>query len=182
MSRQYDRAPHELRPTTLTPDYLMHPEGSVLIEVGRTRVICAASVEDRLPRFAIGTGSGWIGADENDWAKIDSLFVQNQLSRLDASDVEQIIDEPLDELGLSDDHIHCAARRIRLADTPFQRGSGVEDGSKWVAQLVTQGSHEFVLSMAGLAGLFALTTAPHPPGVVVADVRGEEPIVIAVRP
>lgn len=63
MSRQYDRAPHELRPTTLTPDYLMHAEGSVLIEVGRTRVICAASVEDRVPPFLRGSGKGWVTAE-----------------------------------------------------------------------------------------------------------------------
>jgi ribonuclease PH len=63
MSRQYDRAPDELRPTTITPDFLLHAEGSVLIEVGRTRVICAASVEDRVPPFLRGTGKGWVTAE-----------------------------------------------------------------------------------------------------------------------
>ncbi|MGH6922827.1 MAG: ribonuclease PH [Propylenella sp.] len=61
--RQNDRAPHELRPTTLTPNFLLHAEGSVLIEVGRTRVICAASVEDRVPPFLRGTGKGWVTAE-----------------------------------------------------------------------------------------------------------------------
>jgi ribonuclease PH len=61
--RQNERAPHELRPTTLTPDFLLHAEGSVLIEVGRTRVICAASVEDRVPPFLRGTGKGWVTAE-----------------------------------------------------------------------------------------------------------------------
>jgi ribonuclease PH len=61
--RQYDRAPHELRPTTITPNFLAHAEGSVLIEVGRTRVICAASVEDRVPPFRRNTGKGWITAE-----------------------------------------------------------------------------------------------------------------------
>ena len=63
MTRQYDRGPDELRPTTLTPHYLLHAEGSVLIEVGRTRVICAASVEDRVPPFLRGTGKGWVTAE-----------------------------------------------------------------------------------------------------------------------
>jgi ribonuclease PH len=63
MTRQYDRAPNELRPTTITPDYLLHAEGSVLIEVGRTRVICSASVEDRVPPFLRGTGKGWVTAE-----------------------------------------------------------------------------------------------------------------------
>ena len=63
MMRQYDRAPGELRPTQLTPHYLLHAEGSVLIEVGHTRVICAASVEDRVPPFRRNSGKGWITAE-----------------------------------------------------------------------------------------------------------------------
>ena len=63
MTRQYDRGPDELRPTTLTPDFLLHAEGSVLIEVGRTRVICTASIEDRVPPFLRGTGKGWVTAE-----------------------------------------------------------------------------------------------------------------------
>jgi len=63
MNRQYDRAPGELRPTLITPHFLMHAEGSVLIEVGRTRVICAASVEERVPPFLRGTGKGWVTAE-----------------------------------------------------------------------------------------------------------------------
>ncbi|MGQ0735478.1 MAG: ribonuclease PH [Acidobacteriota bacterium] len=61
--RPHDRAPHELRPTTITPHFLLHAEGSALIEVGRTRVICAASVEDRVPPFLRGTGKGWVTAE-----------------------------------------------------------------------------------------------------------------------
>jgi ribonuclease PH len=61
--RQHDRAPNELRPTIITPDFLLHAEGSVLIEVGRTRVICAASVEERVPPFLRGSGKGWVTAE-----------------------------------------------------------------------------------------------------------------------
>jgi ribonuclease PH len=63
MTRQYDRGPDELRPTTITPHFLLHAEGSVLIEVGRTRVICTASLEDRVPPFLRGTGKGWVTAE-----------------------------------------------------------------------------------------------------------------------
>src|SRR5512145_390763 len=63
MNRLYDRAPTELRPTHITPNYLIHAEGSVLIEVGQTRVICTASVEDRVPPFLRGTGKGWVTAE-----------------------------------------------------------------------------------------------------------------------
>jgi ribonuclease PH len=61
--RSHDRTPDELRPTIITPDFLLHAEGSVLIEVGQTRVICTASVEDRVPPFLRGTGKGWVTAE-----------------------------------------------------------------------------------------------------------------------
>ena len=61
--RPHDRAPHELRPTTITPGVLEHAEGSVLIEVGRTKVICSASIEDRVPPFLRGLGKGWVTAE-----------------------------------------------------------------------------------------------------------------------
>jgi len=63
MTRTDQRMPTDLRPTVVTPNYLLHAEGSVLIEVGRTRVICAASVEDRVPPFLRGTGKGWVTAE-----------------------------------------------------------------------------------------------------------------------
>jgi hypothetical protein len=47
----------------LTPNYLPHAEGSVFIEAGRTRVICTASVEDRVPPFLRNTGKGWVTAE-----------------------------------------------------------------------------------------------------------------------
>src|SRR5262249_6426387 len=57
------RAANELRDTTLTPNFLQHAEGSVLIEAGRTKVICAASVEERVPQFLRNTGKGWVTAE-----------------------------------------------------------------------------------------------------------------------
>ncbi len=61
--RSDSRPAHQLRDTRLTPDYLLHPEGSVLIEAGRTRVICTASVEERVPPFLRNTGKGWVTAE-----------------------------------------------------------------------------------------------------------------------
>ena len=61
--RSDHRPPNQLRDTKLTPDYLDHPEGSVFIEAGRTRVICTASVEDRVPQFLRNTGKGWVTAE-----------------------------------------------------------------------------------------------------------------------
>lgn len=63
MVRLSDRAADALRPTTLTPNVLIHAEGSVMIEVGQTRVMCTASVEDRVPPFLRGSGKGWVTAE-----------------------------------------------------------------------------------------------------------------------
>ena len=57
------RAPDQLRPVTITPRYIKHAEGSALIAVGDTRVICTVSVEDRVPQFLKGGGEGWITAE-----------------------------------------------------------------------------------------------------------------------
>ncbi|HLY35585.1 MAG TPA: ribonuclease PH [Candidatus Limnocylindria bacterium] len=57
------RAPNQLRPVKIVPDYLKFAEGSVLIRVGDTRVICAATIEDRVPPFLRGKGTGWITAE-----------------------------------------------------------------------------------------------------------------------
>src|SRR4029434_5480288 len=63
MNRLNDRSPDELRPVQITPNYLAHAEGSVLIEVGQTRVICAASIEDKDTPFLRGSGKGWVTAE-----------------------------------------------------------------------------------------------------------------------
>src|SRR5262245_28566896 len=61
--RSDDRLANTLRETTITPHYLPHAEGSVFIEAGRTRVICTASLEDRVPPFLRNTGKGWVTAE-----------------------------------------------------------------------------------------------------------------------
>ncbi len=61
--RKDGRAADELRPVRLTIDWMPYAEGSVLIEVGSTRVACAASFEDRVPPFLRHTGRGWITAE-----------------------------------------------------------------------------------------------------------------------
>jgi len=57
------RAANQLRPVKIVPDYLKFAEGSVLIRVGDTRVVCAATIEDRIPPFLRGKGSGWVTAE-----------------------------------------------------------------------------------------------------------------------
>lgn len=61
--RQDGRSPQDLRPVALTRGYIEHAEGSVLIEVGKTRVVCTATVEEKVPPFLKGKGEGWITAE-----------------------------------------------------------------------------------------------------------------------
>jgi ribonuclease PH len=61
--RPSGRAPDELRTIVVTPHFTKHAEGSVLVEFGDTRVICTASIEERVPGFLKGKGSGWITAE-----------------------------------------------------------------------------------------------------------------------
>ena len=63
MPRSDGRAPDQLRPITVTREFLIHPEGSVLVEFGATKVICTASVEDKVPPFLKGQGQGWVTAE-----------------------------------------------------------------------------------------------------------------------
>ena len=79
MTRTDGRAPGELRATRMTPAFTMHAEGSVLVEAGRTRVICTASVEDRVPAFLRNTGKGgWVTAEYGMLPRATSTRMQRE--------------------------------------------------------------------------------------------------------
>ena len=61
--RSDNRSPGQLRPVVLTPEFISTAEGSVLIEVGNTRVICTASIEETVPSFMRNSGKGWISSE-----------------------------------------------------------------------------------------------------------------------
>lgn len=63
MTRNDGRAADELRPVKITRNYIKHAEGSVLIEVGDTKVICTATIDEKVPPFMKGEGRGWITAE-----------------------------------------------------------------------------------------------------------------------
>lgn len=75
------RDPTELRPTRLTPHWAMHAEGSVLVEAGDTKVICTASVEDRVPVFLRGTGKGWVTSEYGMLPRATSTRTTRESSR-----------------------------------------------------------------------------------------------------
>src|ERR1700716_4632052 len=78
--RSDHRPANQLRETTITPHYLMHAEGSVLISAGNTRVICTASVEDRVPPFLRNTGKGWVTAEYGMLPRATSTRMQREAS------------------------------------------------------------------------------------------------------
>jgi ribonuclease PH len=107
----------DLRQTRITPHYLMHAEGSTLIEVGRTRVICTASVEDRVPPFLRGTGKGWVTAEYGMLPRATTTRTQRESSagkvggrtqeiqRLIGRALRSVFD--LEKLGARTLHIDC---------------------------------------------------------------------------
>lgn len=81
MNRIDGRATDELRPVTVEKNYLIHPEGSVLIQVGNTKVICTATIEDKVPHFLRGQGKGWITAEYSMLPRATADRTQRDASR-----------------------------------------------------------------------------------------------------
>jgi ribonuclease PH len=79
---RFDNRPaDQLRDTILTPNYLPHAEGSVFIEAGRTKVICTASVEDRVPGFLRNSGKGWVTAEYGMLPRATNTRMQREASQ-----------------------------------------------------------------------------------------------------
>jgi ribonuclease PH len=75
------RAPDQIRPVKITTGYLKHAEGSCLIEVGDTRVVCSVSLEDRVPPFLKGKGEGWVTAEYGMLPRATSTRSQRETSK-----------------------------------------------------------------------------------------------------
>jgi ribonuclease PH len=75
------RSASQLRKTKITPDYLMTAEGSVLIEAGNTRILCAATVEDSIPSFLRNTGKGWVTAEYSMLPRATATRTQREITK-----------------------------------------------------------------------------------------------------
>ncbi|AHD06657.1 ribonuclease PH [Paenibacillus larvae] len=75
------RQPNELRPVRITPNYNKHAEGSVLIEVGDTKVICTATIEERVPPFLKNQGKGWVTAEYSMLPRATQVRNQREASK-----------------------------------------------------------------------------------------------------
>jgi ribonuclease PH len=98
-SRPDGRRPDELRPVRIIPDYIPHAEGSVLIECGSTRIVCTASLEERVPHFRRGTGSGWVTSEYGMLPRSTATRMTREVSRGRASgrtqEIQRIIGRAL---------------------------------------------------------------------------------------
>ena len=79
--RHDGRTADMIRPVTIETDYLIHPEGSVLISVGNTKVICTATVEERVPHFLRGSGKGWVTAEYSMLPRATGQRTQREATR-----------------------------------------------------------------------------------------------------
>lgn len=79
--RNDGRTREQLRPIHIETDYLLHPEGSVLITVGKTKVICTATLEERVPHFLRGQGKGWITAEYSMLPRATESRTQREASK-----------------------------------------------------------------------------------------------------
>lgn len=81
MVRHDHRVNNELRKIEIETDYLIHPEGSVLISVGNTKVICTATIENRVPPFLRGSGKGWVTAEYSMLPRATGQRTQREATR-----------------------------------------------------------------------------------------------------
>jgi ribonuclease PH len=81
LERVDGRKTDELRPVKITPNYLPHAEGSALIEMGNTKVLCTASIEDRVPPFLRNQGKGWVTAEYGMLPRSTQTRTQRESSR-----------------------------------------------------------------------------------------------------
>ena len=81
-ARNDGRLPNQARPLIITTNYTKHAEGSVLIETGETKVICTASVEEKVPPFLKGQGTGWVSGEYSMLPRATSTRVQRERSKI----------------------------------------------------------------------------------------------------
>lgn len=79
--RNNGRKNNEMREVKVTKNYIIHPEGSVLIEFGNTKVICNATVEEKIPPFLRGSGTGWITAEYSMLPRATNSRVQREVTK-----------------------------------------------------------------------------------------------------
>jgi len=125
LERSDGRAFDELRPVKITPGYLPYAEGSVLIEMGLTRVVCSASVDERVPPFLRNSGKGWITAEYSMLPRATQQRTQRDVKRGAPSgrthEIQRLIGR---SLRVAADMGHLGERTITLDCDVIQADGG----------------------------------------------------------
>jgi len=122
--RHDGRKPDELRPVTIEPDYLDHAEGSALVRFGNTWVICTVSMEDRVPQFLRGTGSGWVTAEYGMLPRATSTRGEREAARGRQSGRSQEIQRLIGRALRSVTNVDLLGERNFIVDCDVIRADG----------------------------------------------------------
>src|SRR5258706_5260469 len=118
------RSPNQMRPVKVQTDYLLTAEGSALIEVGNTRVLCAASVEETVPPFLRGSGKGWVTAEYSMLPRATATRTAREISKGRASgrtmEIQRLIGRSLRSIV----DLHALGERSILLDCDVLQADG----------------------------------------------------------
>jgi ribonuclease PH len=150
--RQDGRAMDALRPVIVTPGYVIHPEGSVLIEMGQTRVLCNATVEERVPRWRVKGGYGWVTAEYALLPRATQERTQRETSGLRGrtQEIRRLIGR---SLRMAVDLRHLGQRQVIVDCDVIQADGGTRTAA------VTGGYVALVLALRGLIAAEAVPPA-----------------------
>ncbi len=118
------RTPAQMRPVTIETDYLATAEGSALITVGNTRVLCAATVEDSVPPFLRGAGKGWVTAEYSMLPRATATRTSREVNKGKLSgrthEIQRLIGRSL--RAVTD--LHCLGERSIIVDCDVLQADG----------------------------------------------------------
>ena len=155
MERPSKRAPGQLRPVTITRGYTKHAEGSVLIAFGDTKVLCTASVEDKVPSFLKGKGQGWLTAEYGMLPRSTHTRSDREAARGKQSGRTQEIQRLIGRsLRAVTDLTALGERTIQIDCDVLQADGGTRTASITGAWVAVQDA------VSGLIARGALTTSP----------------------
>ncbi len=151
LARLDGRANDELRSVRITPGVQRYPEGSALIDSGETRVLCAVSVEDRVPPFLKGTGTGWITAEYAMLPRATESRTQRGQERGRSQEIQRLIGRSLRAVA----DLNALGERTFLVDCDVLQADG---GTRTAA--ITAGYVAVVYATQTLMGRGELSVSP----------------------
>ena len=153
--RQDGRAFDQLRKTVITPNYIKNADGSVLIEVGDTRVICTASLEDKVPVFLKNTGQGWLTSEYGMLPRSTSSRVSREATQGKQSGRTQEIQRLVGRALRAVTNLHALGERTIWIDCDVIQADG---GTRTAS--ITGGYAAIILAFSGLVEQKLLNSFP----------------------